>query len=294
MDGLVLELQKDAMDSSVPLTDLLRKALVVAKKLGIKEFEAWVQCELNGYKDDDKIPNYREVTGVIRAWNPYHGWIPVVIRNEKMVNALRKRTLHNSISDLQNLAQNAKDGDFLMYYPPIVENILMKDGMFQPVLHAGVNSVFGILDATRNIVLEWALKLEKEGILGEGLSFSAKEKEKAQGNPNINIQNFQGVLGDVSNSNVTQNLEMIIEIGNFDSLAEFLRYKELDQEDISELKKAIEDDPKPQSPNNFGAKVSDWMGKMISKAASGVWQIGVSAAGTLLTKAICKYYGFEN
>jgi len=36
MTGLVLKLQKEAMESSVPLTELLRKALVVARKLGIK------------------------------------------------------------------------------------------------------------------------------------------------------------------------------------------------------------------------------------------------------------------
>jgi hypothetical protein len=45
--------------------------------------------------------------------------------------------------------------------------------------HVSGASVSGILHAVRNMVLEWCLQLEKDGILGEGLVFSAKEKEAA-------------------------------------------------------------------------------------------------------------------
>ena len=37
-----------------------------------------------------------------------------------------------------------------------------------------------ILDAVRNAVLKWSLTLEAEGIIGEGMSFSPVEREKAQ------------------------------------------------------------------------------------------------------------------
>jgi len=42
MSSLVIELQADAINSSVSILNLLRKALVVAKKLGIKDFEDWI------------------------------------------------------------------------------------------------------------------------------------------------------------------------------------------------------------------------------------------------------------
>lgn len=35
--------------------NLLRKAYLVARKLKLQEFEDWVNNELNGYKDADKI-----------------------------------------------------------------------------------------------------------------------------------------------------------------------------------------------------------------------------------------------
>lgn len=296
MAGLVLELQKDAMESSVPITELLRKAFVVAKKLGIKEFQDWIQCELNGYDDRDKIPDYREVSGEVKAWNPYHGFIPVIIQDEKMSEVVRTSKVGQPISELESLLKN-KEAKGIIHVPfsQAVENMLMKGtgSHLRPTLHISPNHIDGILDAVRNTVLEWALKLEEEGILGEGLSFSAQEKEKAQANPNISIQQFQGILGNVAYSSITQDLKMSIQKNNFGSLSEFLKTKGVSEEDISELEKAIKDDPKPESPKSFGEKVSDWIGKMISKAASGAWDIGVRVAGSLLANAISAYYGLK-
>ena len=48
-----------------------------------------------------------------------------------------------------------------------------------------------IIDSARTIVLNWALKLEENGILGEGLSFTDREKKVAEQSPQ-NITNFFG------------------------------------------------------------------------------------------------------
>jgi hypothetical protein len=55
------------------------------------------------------------------------------------------------------------------------------------------------LDAVRNLVLDWAIELERSGVVGEGITFSADEKKIAATNPvtlHIGaITNFTGVLG---------------------------------------------------------------------------------------------------
>lgn len=71
VNSLVLELQSAAWNSEEKVTNLLRKALVVAKKLGVTEFASWIDSEMYGYKETKVIPDYRKVTGVIRAFNPY-------------------------------------------------------------------------------------------------------------------------------------------------------------------------------------------------------------------------------
>jgi len=84
MSSIVIELQQDAIDKKGSVTDLLRKSFIVAKKLRIADFEEWVTHELNGYEDSKDIPDYRQITGSVKAWNPYHGWQPVFFPNSKL------------------------------------------------------------------------------------------------------------------------------------------------------------------------------------------------------------------
>jgi hypothetical protein len=42
---------------------------------------------------------------------------------------------------------------------------------------------------------------------------------------------------------------------------------------------------------HFGPNVAAWMGKMVGKAAEGSWEIATSAAGSVLGKALARYYG---
>lgn len=48
-----------------------------------------------------------------------------------------------------------------------------------------------IIESVRTILLNWALKLEEQGVLGEGLSFTPEEK-RAAGNSPQSINNFYG------------------------------------------------------------------------------------------------------
>jgi len=69
----------------------------------------------------------------------------------------------------------------------------MSEENFRPTRHMSRTCIVGIVDAVRNIVLEWTLKLEENGILGAGLTFSAREKETAS-HANYTI-NYHGSVG---------------------------------------------------------------------------------------------------
>jgi hypothetical protein len=63
-------------------------------------------------------------------------------------------------------------------------------GLDMPIaLHLDAAHVGGILAAVRNAILEWSLKLEEDGIVGEGLSFSKEEKQAAASNQ-YHIKNY--------------------------------------------------------------------------------------------------------
>ncbi len=65
----------------------------------------------------------------------------------------------------------------------------------------------GPINAVKNIILDWAVDLEKAGVIGEGLGFTTKDKiEAANVTQNVYAQNI-GNLGDLHDkSSVTNNL----------------------------------------------------------------------------------------
>ena len=45
MEGIVLELEREALDENVGIEALLRKAYLVARKLKLTDFEKWINNE---------------------------------------------------------------------------------------------------------------------------------------------------------------------------------------------------------------------------------------------------------
>jgi hypothetical protein len=71
-----------------------------------------------------------------------------------------------------------------------------------------------IIDATRTVVLNWAMKLEEDGITGVGLSFSDKETRVA-GTSSYAINNF---YGPITNSQIQQQTSDSIQVSISDEL----------------------------------------------------------------------------
>jgi hypothetical protein len=182
MTFLALELQHEAMDSSVRVDDLLRKAVVVATTLGIDDFRVWAAKELQGYAGDTTTPAYRRVTGVLRAYHPSRGWIPVILPDKDLQKRLESGAARRPISELEDLYHDPHRGNMLQVLPgPDDEKLTLEDLMelvpydwvlrifgdtreFQPgtipTLMIGRPTIKGILDAVRNEVLRWSLALE--------------------------------------------------------------------------------------------------------------------------------------
>lgn len=204
MTPIVEQLQHDALDRDVPVSDLLRKAKVVAVKLSLDEAVEWIELELAGYRDRDRIPDYRELRGQPKAFNPVRGWVPIMFTgDDELQGVISECKLHDSISELEYLAKG--EGPLNIPFGSSHTAVLAKAFEIEPTpmaLYFGRDRVVGVLDAVRNRVLDWAMELEKAGILGDGLSFSPKEKAAAN-NPNVtyniaHIANVSGAIGPVS------------------------------------------------------------------------------------------------
>jgi AbiTii len=181
MGSLVLELQRDVLNPEISVLVLLRKALVVAKKLNIQEFQQWVEKELKGYPDGSDVPKYRFMLGVLKANNPYHGWSPVRVPSQ-IHELISKRPVHQPISQIETLVKNLKDKNAsLTAMPPALEELLREYANipFEMQIHIDVSQAKVVLEAVRDVILDWSLKLEEDGILGEEMTFSQEEKQIA-------------------------------------------------------------------------------------------------------------------
>ena len=179
--SLVIELQQLAWDQKNDLSDLLRKAYLVAFKLNLRSFKTWIECEMNGYMNK-KMPPYRQIQGRVVCHNPYRGWIPFICKdNPRFQATLSSQHLNTPVGVLQEFLQHNKDGYTIIYYPPDIETFLMSRMNFpqRPALEVPRSAHVAILDKVRNTILNWSLRLEADGILGDGKTFTTQEKRTA-------------------------------------------------------------------------------------------------------------------
>ncbi|WP_224240422.1 AbiTii domain-containing protein [Hyalangium gracile] len=189
--SLVIELQALAQESATDVVELVRRAKVVAVKLQQPEFAAWLEYELNGYPSDDKIPDYRKIPTALVVKNPFHGPQPVVWSDSSWIAEHFSSYMVNSpVGQLASLVARG-DGPFeLSISPPEMELLLKLNrtfGRLPTARRLDKSAVVGILDAVRNKILNWSLELEAHGVLGDGMTFSNKEKEAAS---TITIHNY--------------------------------------------------------------------------------------------------------
>lgn len=63
-DTLLRSLREHVIDESQSLAGLLRKCLLLGAETGSDALRAWARNELNGYRDEDELPEYRQLVGV--------------------------------------------------------------------------------------------------------------------------------------------------------------------------------------------------------------------------------------
>lgn len=196
--SIVLQLQSECLDKDKDLQSLLRKALLISSKLKLVDFKEWISNELKGYKENITIPEYRVVHQKLKFFNPYRGWISaqLTLELEELIGTV---SLPQSVTELEHLLLN--DDETLSISPSASQASALSDTFrtdFEAAFFLSKTSVHGIVETVRSLLLEWTLKLEEDGIVGdENMIFTTEEKQSAQ---NINIQQFSGILGDITST----------------------------------------------------------------------------------------------
>jgi hypothetical protein len=189
-----MELQRAALDEKSSVSTLLRKALVVASKLQVTDFEAWARAELEGYKGE--VPEYRRLTGAPKIINPMRGYQDLTCDDAEIAEMIGMLPLGECIDALE---KGNTDGPWMFSYNPKHEALIMSimsQPAMKPCLQISGTAIRGVIGRVRTIVLDWSLTLEKQGIHGEGMTFTKEERARAQAASAVHIDTYiSGVSG---------------------------------------------------------------------------------------------------
>ena len=232
MAGLVAELQADALNESIHVMALLRKAKAVSVKLNAPSISAWIDNELQGYRSNEDIPEYRHVRGSLVCFNYMNGHIPLQMDSRDLLEAITRRKIAQPLGQLCEHAAN--NNSIVIAFSARQAEALMNRMRFkmEPGLQIEASTLKNIIFGVRDKVMHFALELESQGIHGEGMGFSKEEKAAA-----ASITYNTITIGNMHNSQVqqdTQNSHQKIEQNSFDTdlkkfLEDFIR-------DISKVK----------------------------------------------------------
>jgi len=201
--SLIREIQTEALSSNASANSLLRKAKVAAVKLDASETCTWIEHELKGYGTipPDSYPDYRKINGTLRALNPYNGWIPVDLGNNSEFNYIMSLAhIGESMASIETTLNSGR-GDRITFPLDHHRKSIIYEGQdfrFDLSIHISKGQIESIRDSVINLILDWSLELEKQGVIGEGMSFSNEDKKKAATvTQQIFAQNI-GTVGDIS------------------------------------------------------------------------------------------------
>lgn len=302
--SLLKDIQNAAIDANIDVIVLLRKCKVLAVSLGNSDFKSWVEHELNGYPSKNNLPEYRILNVQSRGHfsGPFgSGYKSVLIPPRclpKEWGDLASRAyLTDSLSQYNALLLHDPDsgGELMSHWPA---DLLPEVKIFEDTVCYAAwreiprNSIVSLIDIIKNKILDFVLKIEEiDPKAGDGLSDpKTLSEEDVKQVFNISIMGNVGNMA-TGSSNFSQDQHIEVLEGDMDSLKKYLSSKGITNADISSLEKALEADPPQKSPDTLGLKTATWVGKMVAKAATGAWKVGVGIATDLLNKAILAYYG---
>ena len=288
MAKLVIELQKDCLNPTLSYANLFQKAYFIAQKLEQKEMVDFLKNGIDGYKKEDDVPDYRYINVTYKAHNPVRGWIPVSIPSNSPLIKYLCYPVFQSVSELESIVSSKGDA-LVMSISAELQELFISHSIgkipFEICAHFSSSQIKTILETEKRMISDWALNLERKGILGDEYQFTEQEKKKANDMTvinnygNINGSNFVGsAINSTLNVNNTnsfdyegvekllESVQKLLPVGSFDK-----GDLEKIQQDIDEIKVSISKQDIPAVKGKLKDLADFCKGIAGNVIASGVW-----------------------
>lgn len=282
------------------LVNALIKTRILASQIGQDQLNEWVGWELNGYPDGSDVPQYRRIKLSLKAnaSNAAYRYTGYQLPTMQLSEQNQSRLLFSNVRAGVGAISTWIGKSVVVSYPPefgsyfrgVIDSSYSIESLWG---EAGVGAYEQILVEIRSRLLGYVLDLQKtlpKGVdANEPEPTSMKDKRDSMFHGAMFGHNTTIQIGNANTATVTNSVTM----GDVSSLVEHLRTSGVPDADLQLLPAAVAaDGDAPKASKKLGNAVGAWVGGLMGKAATGVWDVGVSAAGTLLAGALSSYYGF--
>ena len=301
--SLLEDIQSAAIDTSSDLGTVLRKCKILAARLGSQQLEDWLIWESTDYPEEVPVPVYRVWPLQVRGHfaGPYgsslrNKTIPLGLLPKDVWKSYNEYAYRSSIAVIESIIEKDDRGMITVTTNDLSltlgTNVYERMNCLECWAEFGTMNLVELLNTVRDRILDFSLAVWKEHPnAGETNSNTPESPSLDKITQIFNTTVYGGtanLVGTANNSSVAFNIVS----NDFKSVGRVLQNNSVSEQDITELERALAADKPPQSPDQFGPKVSSWIAKMMEKASEGTWGIGIAAGGNLLAKIISKFYGF--
>ena len=309
MPSLLKEIRDAAVDANVPIANVLRKCAILGAQLKNNDLRDWALQELNGYKTDSDVPEYRTVMAPLTGdfAGPFQSGctnvpIPAMLLPKKLQDRARTARFPAGVASLESLLESeggeyvtvSWSGDWIAWIQSEGK------GKFDMTLLAarqvvGLSAIVDMIETVRNRVLEFCLRLEEE--MPELMADDNPSPTDAVEAKATQVYNqvfvFGSHTGNIANASpAAEQLMLDVQQGDLPGLTKVLSEVGVPPDEVDALRSAIEEDG--ESGRNDGRTAAAWFKRATKAVASGTWSLTKGATIATISRAIMSFFGLSS
>lgn len=314
---LLQEVIDDLVNTKKSLSASLMKLNYFGRLIKNQELIDYTQNELNGYRDQENVPDYRRTIGTLFidmqiSIHRNSGQLPVSMLEKPFRDALKYVYVKEGIAAIEKLAREAENGDFdgqIMTPLPMemlhilqapARKLYKSDARVDVIgarLAGNASIVVEIPNAIRTRLLEFVMSIaEMFGYNIEIESFNKKAETNNQTiihqmNTTINNSGDGNVINTGNQNQIVNNVTLYK--GDIERLQRELTEQGLEENDIAEISEIVQSEQPNIDNNRLGEKSNNWISKIINKSLNGIGKIATGVSANLLATLVKQYYGME-
>ncbi len=270
---MIKELIKDLTYDEISLSQGLTRAKLIAYKINNDDFKHWITTELNGYTNDDKLPDYRiipcEIFAVLEGYGA-RKMVPYDLTNlDKDLNGqIYKMQAKQSVPTIEEGLSNSSEQQYGYEDLPMqLVNMLreMSDNKFIVSVKRRIqlSQASHILNLTKQKLIDTLLELDSAfPNLQDDYQNTTENNEKASTIINNHIYGDNSSSNIGVGENITQKVENVYH-QKIENILSDLKDLGVPEEDLAEVKEIV---TKETDKVSLGKKLVGWVGKMTNKA----------------------------